>query len=144
MNGYAKKEGKRNLLFVFFRTGTCAICIHQLQEFAVALDKIHELNASVLAVSLDDAIVLSRTSEKIQGKIPLLLDPNAKTVKQFGVFNPTESLAFPSLFLVGPDQKVLYRYVGKGLRDRPPTEEVMKVLRHYSGLVPKRSTTSTK
>lgn len=139
VNGFAKSEDRRNLLFVFFRTGTCAVCIQQLQEFSQILDKIHGLNASVLAISMDDAIVHARTSEKIQGKIPLLLDPGGKTIQAFGVMNPSEKLAFPSLFLVGPDQKVLYKYVGRGLRDRPPLEEVTKVLRHYSGLVPTRT-----
>ena len=139
VNGYAKAQGKRNLLLIFYRTGTCNVCVTQLRELASQQGKVREYNAAMLAVSLDGAIVQSRTSEQIAGKIPILLDPGAKTVKAFGVLHPQESLSRPSLYVVGPDQKVLYKYVGMALADRPPTQEVLEVLRHYSGLTPTKS-----
>ena len=137
ITSFAKKQHKRNLLLVFFRTGKCPICVSQLIDFAQNFDRIGALNAAVLAISLDDAIIQSRTSEKIRNLFPLLLDPDAKTVHAFDVFNPEDKLARPSLFLIGPDRKILYSYVGKTLRDRPALEAVLDVLDHYSGSLPK-------
>jgi peroxiredoxin len=135
---YAKSKQKRNLLLIFFRTGNCGICKHQLQEVADNISTVSDLNTAVLGVSLDDAIVQLRVSEEIGGKYPLLLDPDAKLVKTFDVYNPEEKLSRPSLFLIGPKGKVLYKYVGQGIQDRPPFTTVLEVLKHYSGLVLKR------
>lgn len=135
---YAKSQNKRNLLLVFFRTGTCGICVHQLEEFSEQFAAIQKNNTAVLAVSLDDAIIQIRTSEKIQNKFPILLDPQGKAIKAYGVFNPAENLSRPALFLIGPDKKILYRYVGQAIQDRPPTAQVMTILSEYSGSLPRK------
>lgn len=132
---FAKQNKKKNLLLVFFRTGTCGICVQQLDEIQSNIQEIRNNNAEVLAISLDDAITMSRTAERIKD-YPLLLDPDGKTVKAFGVFNPDEKLSRPSVYLIGPDKKVLYSYVGRGLSDRPTTATLMQAVKHYSGLMP--------
>ena len=137
VNTYAKKMNKRNLLFVFFRTGTCQVCTQQLAEFAANYSVIEDANATVLAVSLDDAIVQKQVAGLVEVKFPILLDPDAKTVNKFGTFNPADNLSRPSLFLIGPDQKILYSYIGKEIADRPPFPKVVELLNHYSGLLPK-------
>lgn len=136
---YAAQEGKRNLLLVFFRTGTCNVCVTQLRDIAAHYEQVTANNAVALGISLDDAIVQSSTAEKMENKFPLLLDPEGKIVKAFGIFNPEDKLSRPSIYLVGSDHKVLYHYVGKSLQDRPPLTEVMEVVRHYSGGLPKRA-----
>jgi peroxiredoxin len=144
---YASEKKKRNLLLLFFRTGTCGICVGQLQEIASVADKIESANAAILALSLDDAIIQSQTSEKINNRFEILLDPDAKTVNAFGVYNPDDKLSRPSVFLIGPGRKILYRYVGKAIHDRPSTATLLEMLRHYSGLLPveeKRAVTATR
>lgn len=136
VNGYAKTQKKRNLLLVFFRTGTCGVCLHQLEEIAQNYAQIEAANATVLSLSLDDAMVQKTVSEKINHKFPVMLDPDAKTVNLFGTFNPQDKLSRPSLFLVGPDQKIVYSYIGQSLGDRPPLPKLMEMLTHYSGLLP--------
>lgn len=141
---FATQSGKRNLLIVFFRTGTCNVCVTQLRDVAAHYEEILGMNTAVLSLSLDDAIIQKRTSEMIESKFPILLDPDGKTVKAFGVFNPEEKLSRPSIYLVGHDQKVLYHYVGKSLADRPPLAEVLEVVRHYSGGLPAKSAVTAK
>lgn len=136
---YAKSQGKRNTLLVFFRTGTCGICVHQLEDFASNYDQIQAANAAVLALSLDESIVQTQTSEKLQNKFPLVLDPDAKVTRLFDVLNPQDKLARPSLFLLGPDRKVLFHYVGQAIQDRLPLAKVMEILQHYSGKLPVQS-----
>jgi peroxiredoxin len=138
VNHYAKSQKKKNLLLVLFRTGTCPVCVSQLTEIAENYDQIKALNAVVLAVSLDDAIVQARTSEKIGNAYPILLDPDAKTINAFGTFNPEDKLSRPSQFLIGQDQKILFSYVGKSVSDRPSLQKLLDVLNHYSGLLPTR------
>lgn len=135
---YAAAQKKRNLLLVFFRTGTCGVCTHQLVELSKAYAQISDWNTAVLALSVDDAIIHAGTSEKIQKRFPLLLDPDAKAIKAFGVFNETEKKAWPSIYLVGPDRKVLYHYVGKDMMDRPKTETVLEAIQHHSGLAARK------
>lgn len=135
---YARKQGKRNLLLFFFRTGTCGVCVGQLQETALHHEQIMENNAAVLAISLDDAIIQSQTADKISRKFPILLDPDSKTAKLFDVFNPQDKLAKPSIFLIGPDRRILYQHVGKSVYDRPAFAEILRVVKHYSGLLPTR------
>lgn len=140
--GYAKSRKKKNLLFVLFRTGNCGVCVSQLVEFSQKLDEMEATNTAVLALSVDDAITQKRTSEKIENKFPIVLDPDAVVTKRFAAYNPDEKLARPSLFLLDPKGKVLYRYVGRDLHDRPPYATVLDVLKHYSGSLPSRSTSS--
>ena len=113
------------------------MCTHQLEEVSRQSETIGNSNAAVLAVSVDDAIVHSQTSLKIENKFPLLLDPDAKAIRSFGVYHPEEKMARPSLFLIGPDGKVLYHYVGKQMHDRPETSTVVEMVKHYSGALPK-------
>ncbi len=140
--GYAKTKKKKNLLLVFFRTGNCGVCVSQLVEFSQKLDEMEATNTAVVALSVDDAITQSRTAEKIENKFPILLDPDAEVTKRFDAFNPEEKLARPSLFLLDPKGKILYHYVGKDLHDRPAYPAVLDVLKHYSGSLPTRSTSS--
>lgn len=139
MGKYAASKGKKNLLLLFFRTGTCGVCVGQLQDYARYTSEFELLNAAVLSVSLDDAIVQGRVSEAIEAKFPILLDPQAKFTKAFDVFHPDEKLARPSVFLVGADRKIRYSYVGQGIQDRPPITTVLEVVKHYSGLAPTRA-----
>lgn len=140
--GYAKSRKKKNLLLVFFRTGNCGVCVAQLIEFSQKIEEMEATNTAVLAMSVDDAITQRRTSEKIEDKFPIVLDPDAEVTKRFDAFNPDEKLARPSLFLLDPKGKVLYRYVGKDLHDRPAYAAVLDMLKHYSGGLPSRSTSS--
>ena len=96
------------------------------------------MNAAVLAISLDEGIVQTRTSEKINKKFPILLDPDAKVVNQFKVYNPEDKLSRPASFVIGPDARVVYQKVGRSLTDRPSVDTILEVLKHYSGQLPKK------
>lgn len=133
LTGYAKTQKKKNLLLIFFRTGNCGICVGQLTDLASHYGDILDRDAALVAISLDDAIVQARTSEKIAKKYPILLDPDAKTVNAFDVFNPQDKLSRPSTFVLGPGGKVLYKYVGMSLTDRPATATILEVLEKWSG-----------
>jgi len=135
---YAKSQGKKNLLMVFFRTGSCGVCVQQLEEFSERIGDIHDANTALLAVSMDDAIIQARTSDKIKKAYPILMDTEGKAAKAFGVFNPAEKLAYPSIFLFDSEGKILYEHRGKSIQDRPTLQTVLQAVRHYSGQLPKR------
>lgn len=133
---YARSLKKRNLLLVFYRTGTCSVCVHQLVELAEMQKEILRWNTATLAMSVDDAILQAKTKEKIAGAFPLLIDPDGKTVHAFDVYNPSDRLARPAVFLIGPNLKILYHYVGQSIGDRPSRENLMHAVKYYSGLLP--------
>jgi len=130
---YARSLKKKNLLLIFYRTGTCSVCVQQLVEVARAKDEIFRSNTAILAMSLDDAIQQARTKEKIGGAYPLLIDPDGRTTKAFGVFNPAEQLAYPAVFLIGPNMRVLNHHVAKSLNDRPSLSTLLTWVKRHKG-----------
>jgi methyl-accepting chemotaxis protein len=58
---------------------------------------------------------------------PFLIDQEREVIKAFDVYNPINIDAFriahPSLFLISPEGKIIYAYVGKNQKDRPSQDE---------------------
>jgi len=109
--------------------------VSQLVELAEMHSELMKWNTAVVGMSLDDAILQAKTKEKIGGTFPLLIDPDGKTVHAFDVFNPSDKLSRPAVFLIAPDLKILYHYVGQSLSDRPSKETLLHAVKHYSGLI---------
>jgi len=88
------------------------------------------LDAEVLGISMDN---ISKTSvlAKILGlTYKLLSDPNGKVVKEYGVYNLLgDGVAAPAVFIVGPDAGIEWSYVGKNIRDRPSSEDIIARLK---------------
>jgi peroxiredoxin len=60
---------------------------------------------------------------------PLLVDPAANVVREYGIFNLLgDGLATASTFILDKQGRITYRYVGKGISDRPPTDLVINAL----------------
>jgi hypothetical protein len=47
---------------------------------------------------------------------------------EWGVFDETQRIARPAIFLVRPDRTIAYRYVGDDFADRPGDEEIFAAL----------------
>jgi methyl-accepting chemotaxis protein len=61
---------------------------------------------------------------------PFLIDEDRSVIKAFDVYHPFGLTAYkishPSLFLISPEGKVVYSYVGKNQSDRPTDQETYK------------------
>lgn len=130
---------KRNLLLIFFRTGTCNVCIEQMLEVADRAVDIKKMDTAILTISMDDAIVLRSMEERVMKRFPVLMDSTGKAVRGFGAYNPAEKLARPSIFLINDQKKIVYQHVGRSLKDRPLTSKIVKLVKTNAALVEKRA-----
>jgi len=61
---------------------------------------------------------------------PILYNPQADVVKQYGVFGQVDPrLATPSTFIIDKQGVIRWKYVGKSVADEPPASVVLEQLR---------------
>ena len=94
-------------------------------------DQIQDLDAEVLAVSVDDL----RGAESIFGGIGIpfhvLYDPDTGVVKKYGVYDilpDSRRLAAPSTFIIDRNGIIRWKYVANRYTDRPPANQVLAQL----------------
>lgn len=66
--------------------------------------------------------------EKLDLPFPILADERATASAAWGVYDPKAKIALPSLFLIAPDLRVPYRYVGDDYADRPMLDELFAAI----------------
>lgn len=55
-------------------------------------------------------------------------DPKASALKAFGVFDTETEIAWPSIFVVGRDGKIVHRWLADTFSERVVTADVLKAL----------------
>lgn len=84
--------------------------------------------ADLLAVSVDDAET-SRDLLANQGwRLPLLQDTERQACKAFGVHDPGNDVAWPSVFVVRRDGTIAWRHVEATYPERVPVATVLAAL----------------
>jgi peroxiredoxin len=62
-------------------------------------------------------------------RFPVLADPQGNVVRRYGVYNLHEDqVAAPATLVIGQEDAVLWRHVGRNIADRPTVEEILAVL----------------
>lgn len=76
-------------------------------------------------------------SNKLAGSLgirfPLLADPGLKAALSFGVAMDGEDIAVPSVFIVGKDGRIHYRYIGESITDRPSPADLIEAIKKIEG-----------
>ncbi len=91
--------------------------------------EIQDLNAEVLAISKDDLSGAHYISDSIGIMFPILYDPEAEVVQEYGVYNLLrDGLATPSTFIIDKDGVIQWKYVGRDKSDRPSTQVILEQL----------------
>ncbi len=92
-------------------------------------EEIQDLNAEVLAISVDD---LSGAESIAQGQdipFPILYDPSKDVPKAYMVYNLLgDGLATPSTFVIDRDGVIRWKYVARSIGDRHPTSRILDLL----------------
>jgi len=92
-----------------------------------------ELNAEILAVSVEGRDIGQRVSDLLDLQYPVLSDADHQVTDQYGVYNLLgDSLATPSVFLIDLDGIVSWEYVGQDTGDRPSNAMILEQLRNLS------------
>ena len=94
-----------------------------------------ELDAEVLAVSVDDLSGAERAIDALGLEYQILSDPGAEVVRDYGVFNlHNNNLPTPSTFVIDQDGVIRWQYIGKNARtDRPDNADIIAQLRGLPG-----------
>ena len=88
------------------------------------------LDAEVLGISMDNISETSKLAETLGVTYKLLSDPNAKVVKEYGVYNLLgDQVATPAVFIIGPDRDIEWSHVGKDIGDRPSADDIIAHLK---------------
>lgn len=76
------------------------------------------------AISVDDPADSRALAESLGLPFPLLSDPEARVIAEYGVQMEGQVLAVPATFVVRPDRTIAWRYVGEAVPDRPAADVV--------------------
>ena len=91
---------------------------------------IKDLQADVLAVSVDDLTRAGYVVDRFGLEFPIMYDPQADMVKEYGVFNLlNDGLATPSTFVIDTQGKIRWKYIGVNISDRPSTRNIIRQLK---------------
>lgn len=66
-------------------------------------------------------------------RFPLLSDPDLKAALSFGVAMDGQDIAVPSVFIVGTDGLIHYRYIGESVTDRPGPSTLIEAIQKIKG-----------
>ena len=108
-------------------------CKMQLVKLQQEYSTVNSLNAEVLAISTDDLEGAGWAVNQQCLEFPVLYDPEATVVKQYGVFNAAdEGKALPATFVIDKDGYVRWQYLGKSTTDRPSNALIFEQLRQIN------------
>lgn len=120
--------GERPVVLLFFPLAFSGVCTEEVKEMAADLDSFHELDAEVVAVSVDSPFVLRQFAEACDAEFPIVSDFNREAVRAYHVLNPDyfglENVAHRSAFVIDRDGTIAYSWTSPD--DSPPDIEALK------------------
>jgi len=109
----------RWLVLAFYPGDFTPVCTRQFCSYRDAADRLDQLDAEVVGVSPQSLDSHERFRAKYGLTVPLLADPERKTIRAYGVLGPG-GIVRRSIFIVDPEGIVRYRQVallGLGYQD---------------------------
>lgn len=117
------------VVLLFFPLAFSSVCTRELCTVRDDWSRWRDLNASVLAVSVDSPFVTERFREEHDLPFPVLSDFNRTVSESYGVLQEDlmglRGVAKRSAFVVAPDGTIRYRWVTDDPGEEPPYEEVL-------------------
>lgn len=83
-------------------------------------------NVSLAAISTDDTTDALKMVELSGAEFAILSDKDAEVAKDYGVYNLlNDGVATPSAVIVSPEGDIEWKYVGRGISDRPTPDSIL-------------------
>lgn len=79
-------------------------------------------------MSSDSGEKAKALAEKLGLTFPILGDPERKIIQSFGVEDSANEIAWPAIFIIGADGRILWRDLTDDYRERPTNERVLDAL----------------
>lgn len=125
--------GRESVVLLFFPLAFSPVCTAEMRTFGRRLDELQALDARVFALSVDSPFVTARFREEEGIPFPVLSDFNREVSETYGVLYEEllglHDVAKRSVFVVGPDGKVVYRWVTEDPGVEPEYDAVEEALR---------------
>ena len=87
----------------------------------------------MLAVSTDDLRGAESVVERLGLDFPILYDPEATVVREYGVYNLNhDSLASPSAFVIDKSGEIRWKHIGEGRYDHATNQQIIDALLELS------------
>ena len=97
-------------------------------------DEIESRNTVVFASSTDDLSNATSLAERTGVRFPILYNSSGDVVKQYEVFNLLRGdLPTPSTFIPDGFGVIRYKYVGRGISERPSSSTIIQLLDRFNG-----------
>ena len=123
----------RNVVLLFFPLAFTGVCTQELCTMRDALAEYNDLNAAVLAVSVDSPFTLAKFKELEKLNFPLLSDFNTEVSRQYGALYDTfvlgmEGVSKRAAFVIDAGGVVRYAEVLDNAGDLPNFTAVKETL----------------
>ena len=117
---------------LFYRGGWCPYCNAQLRAFQRAEDKLAEVGARVVALSIDDEASTQATIDKHGLSFPVghSADARAMAAATGALVNPDGGYVESTGFVVGPDGRVLVSVYSTNAIGRLVPDDVIGFIRY--------------
>jgi peroxiredoxin len=82
----------------------------------------------VVAISADPAERSAQLAAKLGLTFPVLGDPQREVIRLFGIEDVENEIAWPALFVIGPDRKIVRRVMLETYKERPLMSQILEAL----------------
>ncbi len=122
------------ILLAFFPGAFTGVCTKELCTFRDSFGRLAELNAHLVAISVDGPFANKAFAQEHNFPFPLLSDYNREVVRLYEVYHedfaglPGYIAAKRSVFLIDGMGTVRYKWVSEDPRLEPPYDEVFRAV----------------
>jgi len=130
-------KGEKNVVILFFPLVNTAVCEKELCSTRDGLSQYQDLDAQVLAISVDSPFAQKLWADKHKFNFPLLSDFNKEVCKAYGAFYDVfvpgkfdyKGVAKRSAFVVDKEGKIKYAEVLENAGDEPNYDAIKEALK---------------
>lgn len=120
------------VVLVFYRGAYCGLCLRRLQALEEYKDAYDELDAKIVAVTLDSPETAERTADELDLDFPIV-SVTREVAERWGVWPAGENVPRPAAFVLDPHGRIRFRQIGQTAADRVSDIELLGRVRALRG-----------
>jgi glutaredoxin-dependent peroxiredoxin len=125
--------GERPVVLLFFPLAFSSVCTDEITSVAKDIAAFHELEAEVVAISVDSPFVTRRFAAECRATFPILSDFNREAIRAYDVLEPDyyglRDVARRSAFVIDRDGTILYSWEASDEARLPDLEAIKRAIR---------------
>ncbi|MGF1678396.1 MAG: redoxin domain-containing protein [Candidatus Methylacidiphilales bacterium] len=129
----ADQLGKKNTVLLFFPLAFTGVCTEELCDITQGIQAYNELNAEVIAISVDSPFAQEAWAIKEKITVPILSDLNKEVAKSYDVLLPDliglGSVSARAAFVIDKEGTIRYSEQTPTPKDLPNFDKIKEVLK---------------